>query len=303
MNALLGQLAREREARQPKRQRLASPPQVVALPPALSPSLRDGIDCMARRLNLVHGDWCRPQHLDDLVQFFNQSAQWTTCERPTSRGRQMSWSGFGQPDGGAALLAVDQLDWKAALRRGGLRGTIAVVEKIFELLKSLHPGDAILPMSVNCCRYEGEQRCLRHPHNARQLTLSLGAPRTFVVSGAGLPPHRAGPGGNLYAVRLETGDAMILDGQQHEVKPDDEGDGVRYSVNLFYGTADDQRTNRRGRSTLSIEPRDVIDGGWHPWACSACGRHHEGRDEQPAWKCCPNPPLARDWNRGGGIVT
>ena len=310
-NAVLGQLAREREARRPKREREAScstPPEVAASgavhPPLATPpppqlALRRGIDCMARRLNMVHGGWCEEQHLDDLVRFFSHSVEWKNCEHDSSRGRKMAWTGFGQPDG-AALLAVDQLEWKYALRHGGLRGTITVVCKIFELLQSLHPGDAILPILVNCCRYEGEQRCLRHPHNCRQVTLSLGAPRTFSVSGAGLPLHE---GGNRYDVLLQNGDAMILDGQQHEVYPDQEGGGVRFSVNLFYGTADDQRTNRRGRSTLSIQPRDVIERGWHPWACPRCGWHHEGCNGQPAWKCCLNTQLDDpSWNRGGGVV-
>ena len=91
-NAVLWQLAREREARRPKREREAScstPPEVAASgavhPPLATPpppqlARRRGIDCMARRLNMVHGGWGEELHLDDLVRFFSHSVEWKNCE-------------------------------------------------------------------------------------------------------------------------------------------------------------------------------------------------------------------------------
>ena len=250
--------------------------------------LRRGIDCMARKLSLK--DWADGWTDARLAQLATEldavDVQWKRANFEGNREK----AGFGFPDYSPAESA-----WAGAARQQNLGCVIPAVRGMLEVLANVHGSDAVLPSSIFACRYaNGATYCKNHVHYCRQITLSIGAPRTMFVDGAGVPA------GGVHVV-MRSGDCVILDGQKHGVAA--EQAGTRFSLNLFYCTQEDIMTERRGRS----EPAVSWPGGFkdpnRTFACKRCGMHHivQGDDRT---RRCPDDAVALDagWNAGFGIA-
>jgi len=100
-----------------------------------------------------------------------------------------------------------------------------LMQSVFDAMQQDTPCDPIVPFQCFVCLYEtGNDSCPAHSHDCRQLTLSLGAARTFVAGDETL--------------MLSHGDAIILDGERHSLPPS-HTKGPRASINVFYSTQDD----------------------------------------------------------------
>ena len=191
-------------------------------------------------------------------------------------------------------IAFEPRTWRLGkLEDYGLGCVRACVVAMLSTLKQIHGADPIVPIEFFCAKHpKNESVCAEHAHNCRQATLQLGAPRHFIVEGAGLPSainHRR-------EFRIEQGDLVILDGQVHGVR---RGTGMRYSLNLFYATERDFASDRQGRSPPTVRtPRPSGVGTSHCGRCQACylcGMHRPSGD-----RCVR--ALPDTWNQGGGIV-
>merc|ERR1712048_658968 len=167
---------------------------------------------------------------------------------------------------------------------------------LLDVLDQIHTDDTVFPIQLYINRYNDGRHCTRmHAHYCRQITLSLGNERSLDVEGAGIP------GGRRH-LRLSTGDVVLLDGQLHGVVAYPSAVGVRYSINMFYCTADDLRqlerndasTCRRGRSVVSVQYAEHV--AREKKACFHCGFHHAC--SMP----CTNAQLPANWNAGYGVV-
>eukprot|EP01062_Namystynia_karyoxenos_P051963 TRINITY_DN41165_c0_g1_i1.p2 TRINITY_DN41165_c0_g1~~TRINITY_DN41165_c0_g1_i1.p2 ORF type:complete len:281 (+),score=45.09 TRINITY_DN41165_c0_g1_i1:66-908(+) len=127
----------------------------------------------------------------------------------------------GRADAGDALWAPVPVAFE--FLRPVLRGAVGALRRCHG------PGAVLVPIKVFLCLYpDGESSCPRHRHDCRQLTLSLGAPRTLRVGGRRL--------------LMRAGDYVILRGAEHDVPqlgPGDPPCGPRASVNIFYALIED----------------------------------------------------------------
>lgn len=152
--------------------------------------------------------------LDDALRFLRR-VDWTEYNTPTSKRKVAEWS---------------FQDLTEEEKMYGLPHKFAKIQPILgELLFYLQqsaPDETIVPIQCFMCLYEGaEDSCPNHRHRCRQITLSLGSPRTFVID-------------REYKVKMKHGDIIILNRQPHSV-PKGGANAMRISINIFYAYQSD----------------------------------------------------------------
>mmetsp|Transcript_54446 Transcript_54446/g.74420 ORF Transcript_54446/g.74420 Transcript_54446/m.74420 type:complete len:731 (-) Transcript_54446:238-2430(-) len=136
-----------------------------------------------------------------------------------------------------------------------------LIEVLLRQLELRTPQDSVRPIQCFLCLYERTtDSCPEHRHNCRQLTMSMGAPRTLTVEGQ--------------AVAMRHGDVVVLGGEQHGV-PRVSVDGQssnkkpRISINLFYATASDY-----AKGPVSVNANRESAARRQAWGSGGSG--HEG---------------------------
>jgi len=101
-----------------------------------------------------------------------------------------------------------------------------LISELLAYLQNCAPNEIIVPIQCFMCLYEGPQdSCPNHRHRCRQVTLSLGSPRTFIVD-------------REHEVKMTHGDVIILNLQPHSL-PKGGSRSPRISINIFYAFQSD----------------------------------------------------------------
>eukprot|EP00812_Abedinium_dasypus_P008587 NODE_2339_length_953_cov_268.695991.p1 GENE.NODE_2339_length_953_cov_268.695991~~NODE_2339_length_953_cov_268.695991.p1 ORF type:complete len:285 (-),score=84.21 NODE_2339_length_953_cov_268.695991:97-897(-) len=235
--------------------------------------LRRGVDCMARRFSLFDWGMVTPDELAVLIAQLETEVRWQTksfggCPRDIASWIFADFDREAPPPEDMACVG-------------------AHMAKLLGVLDQVHAGDVVFPIQLYVNRYNDGRNYTRvHAHYCRQLTVSLGNERALDVEGPGIPGRQR--------LRLRTGDVVLLDGQLHGVVEDSAAVGLRFSLNLFYCTAEDLTTQRRGRSAVSVQYAPHVARQKTP--CFRCGFHH------PRAERCEHEALGPDWNAGHGIA-
>lgn len=246
------------------------------------PPLRQGIDCMARCFSLLDWGVVSSEELDTLVHRLQNEVHWHTKQFGGCPRDVASW-----------IFTDCNRDTPPPLDMDCVRPLTA---KLLDMLDQVHVGDLVFPLQLYVNRYNnGSIHTRMHVHYCRQVTFSLGNVRALDVEGPGIPAGKR-------RLDLHAGDVVLLDGQSHGVVADVPEAGLRFSINMFYCTAEDlqelvpgdRTTQRRGRSAVSVQYSPQVAPV--KYACFKCGFHHLQAAR------CNHSPLARSWNAGNGIV-
>lgn len=101
-----------------------------------------------------------------------------------------------------------------------------LISELLAYLQNCAPNEIIVPIQCFMCLYDGPQdSCPNHRHRCRQVTLSLGSPRKFIVD-------------REHEVQMTHGDVIILNQQPHSL-PKGGSRSPRISINIFYAFQSD----------------------------------------------------------------